>query len=162
MDSIQEYVVATHNRCIKNAFNSYVQSISDKEVPEEHKLLNAIYDLEFFIESAKQCADEFRSRLNQEMQDTGVISFKSSKASAALSKAVPSCLIINEIELAQARPDLMTTPEPKPNKIEIAKLLRKGEQIPGTTLSNGGPPTLRIKAIQNKSNSYLKGAEAYV
>ncbi|CAI3953582.1 unnamed protein product [Commensalibacter communis] len=162
MVSIQEYIVETHNHYIKNAFNNYVQSITDKDASEEHRLLNAIYDLEFFIKCIEKCAEEFRLKLNQEMQDTGIISFKSDKATATLTKSVPSCLIISETELAKARPDLMIVPKPKPNKIEIAKLLRKGEQIPGTTLSNGGPPTLRIKAIQNKSNPYVKGAETNV
>lgn len=162
MVSIQEYLIEAHNRYIKNAFNSYVYSVTGKDAPEEHRFLDAIYDLQFFIECAQKCVTEWRDKLNQDMQDDGVISYKSSKATASLTKSVQSCLITSEIEVAKARPDLMITPDPKPNKIEIAKLLRKGEQIPGTILSNGGPPVLKITAIKNKLNPYIKGAKENV
>lgn len=162
MVSIQEYLIGMHNKYICEPFNKYVRSITNSEAPEEQKLLNAIYDLEFFIEKATKCAKEFRETLNLEMQETGVISFKGANATATLVKATQTAQIINVDKIAELRPDLMVASEIRPDRTEIAKLLRKGEQIQGAVLSNGGPPVLKITAIKSKSNPYVKGVEENV
>lgn len=162
MVNIQEYLIGMHNKHIREPFNKYVRSITNSEAPEEQKLLNAIYDLEFFIEKATKCAKEFRETLNLEMQGNGVISFKGANSTATLVKATQTAQIINETEIAKHHPDLMVTSKPRPDRTEIAKLLRKGKQIHGAVLSNGGPPVLKITAIKKKTNPYLKGAEANV
>ena len=47
---------------------------------------------------------------------------------------------------AAAHPDLMTTPQPQPDKTEIGKRLRAGAEITGAVLDNGSAETLRISA----------------
>lgn len=158
----QEVLTETYNRLIKNAFNAYVRTMNDNNIPEEHKLLNAIYCLGFFIENSNKCYEELRSHLHLEMQDSGIISYKSDKAKATLVKATQSAQIISEAEIAKHRPDLMVASEIRPDRTEIAKLLRKGEQIQGAVLSNGGPPVLKITPIKSKSNPYVKGVEENV
>lgn len=158
----QEVLTETYNRLIKNAFNAYVRTMNDNNIPEEHKLLNTIYDLGFFIENAQKCYEELRNHLNLEMQENGIISYKSDKAKATLVKATQSAQIINVDKIAECRPDLMVASEIRPDRTEIAKLLRKGEVIQGAVLSNGGPPVLKITAIKNKTNPYAKGVEENV
>ncbi|EHD12940.1 hypothetical protein CIN_21380 [Commensalibacter intestini A911] len=162
MVNIQEYLIGMHNKHIREPFNKYVKSITNSEAPEEQKLLNAIYDLEFFIEKATKCAKEFRETLNLEMQGNGVISFKGDNSTATLVKATQTAQIINADKIAELRPDLMVASEIRPDRTEIAKLLRKGEVIQGAVLSNGGPPVLKITAIKNKTNPYAKGVEENV
>ena len=124
---IDSFLKEKHNDLIKPIFNEYVQIMKREDMPDDHRLAESVYTLNRFVNAIKSFTELAKSKLTENMQkDPDIIS--------------------------RQHPELMSPP--KPDKTEIAKRLRRGEEINGAYLNNGGPPTLRITPAGKNANPY--------
>ncbi|CAK7192408.1 hypothetical protein COMNV_00604 [Commensalibacter sp. Nvir] len=155
MVNLRELAKEAHKRLIKEAFNHYVALLHNDELPDEKLTVELISAMNHFTNCGNLYVKELKETLVQDMAQDGVYKIKGITVTALLVNPVPSCIVTHPELIASTYPDLMSPP--KPNKTEIAKRLRRGETIEGATLSNGGPPTLRITLIEEAFNHYVKG-----
>lgn len=149
---IDSFLKKKHNNLIKPIFNEYVQIMKRDDMPDNHRLSETVYTLNRFVNAIKSFTELAKSRLADNMQKDGVLSYKTEDLTVSLVSPVPSCIISDPDIISRQHPELMSPP--KPDKIEIAKRLRKGEEINGAYLNNGGPPTLRITPVSKNANPY--------
>lgn len=150
-----EFILEKYRKYICPSYNEYVAVMKNETMPEEHKLAETIYALQRFAENIKLYISEVKDKIAFDMQENGVTGYKTDNLNISLAQSVPSCIVTDPDIIARQYPELMN--DPQPNKIEIAKRLRKGELINGAVLSNGGPPHLRISVIKQNINPYAKG-----
>ncbi|WP_010517779.1 siphovirus Gp157 family protein [Komagataeibacter oboediens] len=107
--------------------------------------LEQIAMLELWSKESEVQAKALRSSLTGEMEDTGILAFESKHFTGSLAASPQTATVTDEKALRAARPDLF---EPQPDKLNRAKLtkaLKRGEQVEGATLSNGGAMRLVIR-----------------
>lgn len=149
---IDSFLKEKHNDLIKPIFNEYVQIMKREDMPDDHRLAESVYTLNRFVNAIKSFTELAKSKLTENMQKDGVLSYKTEDLTVSLVSPVPSCIISNPDIISRQHPELMSSP--KPDKTEIAKRLRKGEEINGAYLNNGGPPILRITPVSKNANPY--------
>ena len=149
---IDSFLKEKHNDLIKPIFNEYVQIMKKEDMPDDHRLAESVYTLNRFVNAIKSFTELAKSKLTENMQKDGVLSYRTEDLTVSLVSPVPSCIISDPDIISRQHPELMSPP--KPDKIEIAKRLRKGEEINGAYLNNGGPPTLRITPVSKNANPY--------
>lgn len=149
---IDSFLKEKHNDLIKPIFNEYVQLMKREEMPDDHRLAESVYTLNRFMNAIKSFTELAKLKLTENMQKDGILSYKTEDLIISLVSPVPSCIISDPDIITKEYPELMSPP--KPDKIEIAKRLRKGEKINGAYLNNGGPPTLRITPVKKITNPY--------
>ncbi len=93
---------------------------------------------------AKRAEADLRLHLARSMADTGAQSILTPDGYHSISlRAAIRGAIIEDRNAIPA--ELFSTPEPKPDLVEIAKRLRSGVSVPGAVLSNGGEQTIQIR-----------------
>nr|WP_321985369.1 siphovirus Gp157 family protein [uncultured Lichenicoccus sp.] len=145
---------AVHMQHIKATSDQWVAALRRaRATPEEPD--NATVDLiiaaEAIEDAAKHAKAVLRERLGESMERDGVTGFETAHHQITRRKANQVALITDEKALAAQHPELMTTPEPRPDRTEIARRLRKGDRIQGAELTNGGAPVVVISAKKGTS-----------
>ncbi|WP_258367792.1 siphovirus Gp157 family protein [Komagataeibacter oboediens] len=107
--------------------------------------LEQIAMLELWSKESEAQAKALRQALVMEMEDTGVLSFAGDHHTGSLSTPPQSLTVTDEKALRAARPDLFEPQPDKLNRAELTKALKRGEQVEGATLSNGGAMRLVIR-----------------
>ena len=110
-----------------------------------------ILAVEAMEDLAKDISTQLRTILRDTMEDAGCFSLGGEVHSLTLADAPRTTQITDAKALAAAHPELMTTPEPQPDRKAIADLLRRGRAVTGAELSNGGQPVLKITTKKVKS-----------
>jgi hypothetical protein len=105
-----------------------------------------ILAIEALEDVANNAAGVSRAILREQMADAGCYSLGGEAFSLTLADAPRSVQITDPSALP---PEMMTTPEPQPDRKAIAAALKNGP-VPGAALSNGGAPTLRISPKRTK------------
>ena len=149
---IDSFLKEKHNDLIKPIFNEYVQIMKREDMPDDHRLAESVYTLNRFVGAIKSFTELAKLKLTENMQKDGVLSYKTKDLTVSLVSPVPSCIISDPDIISRQHPELMSPS--KTDKTEIAKRLRKGEEINGAYLNNGGPPTLRITPVSKNANPY--------
>lgn len=149
---IDSFLKEKHNDLIKPIFNEYVQIMKREDMPDDHRLAESVYTLNRFVNAIKSFTELAKLKLADNMQKDGVLSYRTEDLTVSLVSPVPSCIISDPDIISRRHPELMSPP--KPDKTEIAKRLRRGEEINGAYLNNGGPPTLRITPVSKNANPY--------
>jgi hypothetical protein len=105
---------------------------------------SVIIATERLSEVAKEVAREARDTLRETMVEVGCFRGGSESVKIELVDAPRLVVITDRHALALKHPELFSNPEPVPDRKAIGDALRKGAQLQGAHLSNGGESTLRI------------------
>jgi hypothetical protein len=103
-----------------------------------------ILALEALEDTSKQIAADARKILRDRMATDGCYSHGAEDMTITLADAPRTAQITDMKALMAAHPELVTTPDPQPDRKAIADLLRKGRSVEGAHLSNGGDPVLKL------------------
>ena len=140
---------AVHAQHIKATSDQWVAALRQaRATPHDpdNATVGLIVAAEALEDAAKHAQSVLRGHLAESMERDGVTGFETQFHQVTRRKANQVALITDEKAVAAAHPELMTTPEPKPDRTEIARRLRKGERIQGAELTNGGAPVLVLSA----------------
>ena len=145
---------AAHAQHIKSTSDRWVVALRQaRATPDnpDNATVDLIIAAEAMEDAAKHVQSVLRAQLIESMERDGVTGFETAHHQITRRKANQVALITDEKGLAAAHPELMTTPEPRPDRTEIARRLRKGDQIAGASLTNGGAPVVVISAKKGTS-----------
>lgn len=127
-------------------WTAVIERARDNPDLSDREAIEAIPALEAIEKAAKMARETLRSKVADDMQENGVLSYQSTHYEAGLARAATTAQVTDEKALQTARPDLF---EPQPDKLrraELTKELKRGELVPGAVLSNGGPMHLVVRA----------------
>lgn len=120
-------------------------SFASDLLPAMRAVANLIMAAEVLEEAAGLLRQDARAALGDVMA-LGATQFETEAHVISVKDSTRS-VIITDAEAVP--PDLWSTPEPKPDKTEIGKLLRRGERVPGAELANFTRPVVTIKAKEH-------------
>ncbi|WP_395370731.1 siphovirus Gp157 family protein [Komagataeibacter diospyri] len=127
------------------AFNASRVASKAPDANMDQIALEQIAMLELWSKESEAQAKALRQALVMEMEEAGVLAFESEHFTGSLAASPQTATVTDEKVLRATRPDLFEPQPDKLNRTELTKSLKKGEQIDGATLSNGGAMRLVIR-----------------
>jgi hypothetical protein len=101
--------------------------------------------LESVITEAEAAREALAATLRDVMDETGMTSIRVRGGTWYLRDATPRVIVQDEAAIPA---ELLVQPPPRPDLSAIRAALRNGRDVPGATLTNGGPPSLCFRAHQ--------------
>lgn len=118
-----------------------------READDIMEVMGAAAGMILALEAMKKAAADAETATRAalaEAMSLGATQFRTISHVISLKAGVPGAIITDGALVPR---ELWSAPEPTPDRTEIAKRLRRGEQIPGATLSNGAAPSVQIRRI---------------
>ena len=149
MDEIPEDALRDTLEGIEGEFDEKVDNIAcviKQLTSEAEAIQDEIKSLESRRNAKKQKAEYLRGYLKQQMSSVGKTRVESARNCIRISKSAPK-LVLGEAFMDWAkesrRVDLLTHPEPAPDKTAIKKAIQDGAIIPFATLEDGMSLTIK-------------------
>ncbi len=146
--TLLERINKSHADDLKPAIDRYVRWVQAARVDGAEvdqcavELAEALDELE---KSAKAAREVLRESVHAEMLECGVLQFETPNFSVSHVASAQKATVTDPKKLRAARPDLF---KPQPDKLDtaaLAKLLKAGIVVDGSSLSNGGSGHLQIR-----------------
>lgn len=140
-------VNAIHQQHIQptaNAWRDALLAARANPADVDRLTVKMIISMAALADAAKHAEAVLRQELAASMERDGVTGFDTDFHSVVRAKSGRRAQIDDRAALAAAHPELFTPQEPKADLAEIARRIKAKEVIQGASLSNGGPPLIRI------------------